>query len=54
MAKKQAEEQEAPEKEHENYLSYTIEKLVIIVKDNGVVNIEKFMSGEPKNEPPRP
>lgn len=42
------------QEEHESYLSYVIHKLVIIVKDGGTVNIEKFMSGEPKNDPPRP
>jgi hypothetical protein len=54
MAKKTTEDpQLLEEEEHEEYLSYTIEKLVIIVKDNATVNIEKFMSGEPRN-PPKP
>lgn len=42
----------AQEEEHESYLSYVIHKLVIIVKDGGTVNIDKLMSGEPKNPLP--
>lgn len=38
--------------EEEQYLSYTIEKFVIIVKDNAVVNITNLMSGKPKDGPP--
>jgi hypothetical protein len=56
MAKKTNEEPLLEEEgEHEEYLSYTFEKLVIIAKDSATINItvEKFMSGEPKN-PPRP
>jgi hypothetical protein len=42
------------EQEEEVYLNYTIEKMVIIVKDNARLVIKKMMSGEPKNPPPRP
>jgi hypothetical protein len=55
MAKKTTEDPPIlEEEEHEEYLSYTIEKLVIIVKDNGVINIDNFMSGKPKDPPPGP
>jgi hypothetical protein len=38
--------------EEESYLTYTIHKLVIIVKDNATVNIDNLMSGKPKDPPP--
>ena len=40
------------EEEPEQYLTYTIHKLVIIVKDNARVRIDNLMSGRPKDPPP--
>jgi hypothetical protein len=57
MAKKTTEDpQLLEEEEHEEYLSYTIEKFVIIAKDNATINftVDQFMSGKPKEIPPGP
>lgn len=43
---------ETPTEEPEQYLSYTIEKFVLIVKDNATVHIDNLMSGKPKDPPP--
>jgi hypothetical protein len=42
------------EEETEEYLTYTIHKLVIIVKDNAQLHIDNLMSGKPKENPPPP
>jgi hypothetical protein len=57
MAKTKTEDpQLLEEEEHEEYLSYTIEKFVIIAKDNATINftVDQFMSGKPKEIPPGP
>lgn len=58
MSAKSKETQTAPslqvEEEPEQYLTYTIHKLVIIVKDNARVHIDNLMSGKPKENPPPP
>jgi hypothetical protein len=51
-AKKTTEPPILLEEEEEQYLTYTIEKFVIIVKDNATVNITNLMSGKPKDGPP--
>jgi hypothetical protein len=45
---------ETEEEHEEEYtgLTYTIGKLVIIVRDNARVHIDNLMSGKPKDGPP--
>lgn len=42
------------ETEEENYLVYENEKIIIIAKDNAVINISNIMSGQPRENPPKP
>lgn len=54
MTKKNQTQVEPEQEEQETYLTYTIHKLVIIAKDNAVINIDNLMSGKPKGDDPPP
>ena len=54
MTKKNQTVTEPEAEEQETYLTYTIHKLVIIAKDNAVINIDNLMSGKPKEDDPPP